>query len=555
MKFQQASLIAAFSLAAHGLAWISQVNAQVKTYPGLDSLRSSVYQVRVRPVGGSWQPSFTWQLRNTFTASDAQMTERNHWTTFAMQGRTEVEVRIFGKRIDSAGIKPSSMGITTTLADSVVRFVLDQPAKLHVKIRGLVEDPLFVFAKAPAAGRPDPSSDSVWSLAPGSKADISTIPAGKKVVFFQPGIHRVGKLKTVRSNTTYWFEGGSFVLGNFFGDNLQNVRFAGHGILSGAEIPHSTWNGCRCFDGVSIQLRGNGRRNYVVEGLTIVDPAMYAIQAYGGHLVTRDVQVFGQSYETDGWVGGNGSRLENSFFKVNDDVVKLYFDSLLVQDLVIWKQFNGAPFQLGWGSESGSDNLVRRIDILTDETHSSKVTSNRSLLNHAAGSGSTVQRMTLEDIRVESKIAHVIGLKTTGTVRDITLRRIRIDGAQGWPSYLNGGTIANITFDQVTMGGSCVDGPQKLALQTTGTVSGTRYLCGSTTTSQGVPSVAGDLRLRALGTTYQARSLHPTWMRLRDQNGRLLSQSPGAVTRWDLTPGTGWRVLETSQGSRTFVVP
>jgi hypothetical protein len=35
VKFQQASLIAAFSLAAHVLAWIAQGNAQVKPEPNV----------------------------------------------------------------------------------------------------------------------------------------------------------------------------------------------------------------------------------------------------------------------------------------------------------------------------------------------------------------------------------------------------------------------------------------------------------------------------------------------------------------------------------------
>ena len=209
----------------------------------------------------------------------------------------------------------------------------------------------------------------------------------------------------------------------------------------------------------------------VIDGITIIDPGQYCIQAYGGRLTTTNVKCFGWWYETDGWVGGNDSKLSDSFFKVNDDVVKLYFKRYDIRDLVIYHQFNGAPFQFGWGGETGGDGLIENIDIIAEEV--TNLGKNRALFNTAQGNASnSVKNFTFNDIRVDRDIAAIIGINSSGTYDNIKVNRLSINGVQKNGSYINGGKISNIRFDSLTIGGKLVQYANEIGLTTSGNVTG-----------------------------------------------------------------------------------
>jgi len=67
--------------------------------------------------------------------------------------------------------------------------------------------------------------------------------------------------------------------------------------------------------------------NYMVDGVTIVDPNGYCIRAERLNGKVKNVKCFGFKYSTDG-AGASfsffTSTVKNSFFKVNDDSLTLY---------------------------------------------------------------------------------------------------------------------------------------------------------------------------------------------------------------------------------------
>ena len=54
--------------------------------------------------------------------------------------------------------------------------------------------------------------------------------------------------------------------------------------------------------------------------------------------------MMGWWFSTDGISSGENSIIENCFFKINDDAIKVYSSHMIVRNNVIWQVENGAPF-------------------------------------------------------------------------------------------------------------------------------------------------------------------------------------------------------------------
>lgn len=419
------------------------VRSAVFTYPGAnDTFKSAVYEVEVKQ-NGLISKSFVYADSNTFTSQKFQMTDWNHWTCFSFSDPIEVKViKLTGGIINSCKIYPISDNIQPVVSGNTVSFSISGPSKLHVALDGMKEDPLFIFADAPEVDVPSPTDANV--------------------VYWGPGVHDIGEHYPIKSNTIYYLEGGAYVKGSFLAaSNATNVKIRGRGILSGIDIAHCGYNQCK-FDKTAILLGSVKTSKSYVEGITITNPGQYCIQSYGGYLETTNVKCFGWWYETDGWVGGNDSKLTDSFFKVNDDVVKLYFSNMQIDDLVIYHQNNGAPFQFGWGSEQGANCNINNIDIIADE--STSLGNNHSMLNCANGNASNkVSNIKFNDIRVDQNLTAIFGLNSAGNYSNIEVNNLLVRGVLKYKSYLNNGSFNNIVLKNISIGGNCIDDIDQVA--------------------------------------------------------------------------------------------
>lgn len=106
-----------------------------------------------------------------------------------------------------------------------------------------------------------------------------------------------------------------------------------------------------------------------VRNLTIRNARSYAISGWD-----QRIDVYGVDFvhdrpndengsNSDGVQGANGSVVRNSYFNLGDDAIKLYND-MLVEDVVIDMQRNGAPIQLGW-DQYGSRSATGTFKNLT----------------------------------------------------------------------------------------------------------------------------------------------------------------------------------------------
>ncbi|MEM7312426.1 MAG: hypothetical protein AAF497_04675, partial [Planctomycetota bacterium] len=218
-----------------------------------------------------------------------------------------------------------------------------------------------------------------------------------------------------------------------------------------------------------IKLEG---KNHFVEGLVLTDPAHFNIDV-GDHCKMEWVKCFGWHYSSDGIGLGDHCSVRNSFTKVNDDSFKLYDNHTLIENCVIWQQFNGGAFQLSWGRmENRKPIVVRNVDIIHDE-HCGNA-NNRGLWSCVRLENAVKRNLLFEDVRIEGNCYRLMDLRTDngGRIENLTMRRVHIEGSISDATYLRsrGGSFRNLRFESCTIGGRTISSAADIRLRTEGNV-------------------------------------------------------------------------------------
>jgi len=113
--------------------------------------------------------------------------------------------------ISSARVRPLSFGITPAVHGNTITFSLSQPRNLSVEVDGDIFRNLHLLARPIETDRPDPTDPNV--------------------LYYGPGVHRVGTV-LIPSGKTVYIAGGALVQGRFLVSHAENVRIRGRGILT-----------------------------------------------------------------------------------------------------------------------------------------------------------------------------------------------------------------------------------------------------------------------------------------------------------------------------------
>ncbi len=429
--------------------------ATVWTYPApAEEFRSPAYTVRVTQ-GGRTQESFVYHHAHQDEHLRDRGTDFNHWTTFSFAGPITVEVSRLSGSADGAEIRPLTRGLVPFVSGHTLTFTLDRPEKLYVRFPGADEDPLFIFADPPEENIPD-------------RAD-------PQVIWFEAGkVHDIGEKFTIKSGQTVYIPGGAYVKGSITAEGASDITVRGRGILSG--LGYARRPGTAGIPFNTVMFNGSGDRQ-LIDGITVTNPTHFCLLSRG-KLTTRHVKLFGWWHQTDGWGGGDGSIIEDSFLKVNDDSVKLYGRDQIARRLVIWQQVNGAPFQLGWGGagQRATNCLVEDIDLIANEAADKTAReTNQAFLNLRRQSPeSVIDGVTLRRIRIDTDVPMLLGfIETKGRVRNILLDDVTVRGVQRGKNFLRtegAGRIEGITLRQVSVNGRILTATDEALWSTTGDV-------------------------------------------------------------------------------------
>ena len=302
-------------------------------------------------------------------------------------------------------IRPTADGIQYELVDEhTLTFKLDKPAKLTIEPdgSGLTVPALALFANPLETDVPDTADEAVLYYEAGThdiQGDLKAAPE-KTVVCFGPGVHRIGEVH-LQSGQRYYLAGGAYVYGNFVGDDVENVKIYGRGILNREQddpekYPSFVWlNHCR---------------DITLDGLTLLGDAKgwCVTQRWCEALRYRNLKIVVTGPNTDGFdiLSCRDVLLEDSFIRNWDDCVTLKAqptqkgenfntENVTVKNCVFWAD-------LAQALEIGYETNCERIgDILWQDIDVIHTYHNAAISIHNTGYA-VVENVRYEDIRVEA---------------------------------------------------------------------------------------------------------------------------------------------------------
>ncbi len=393
------------------------------------------------------------------------------YTCFSFSGK--VQVKISGKEtITSYKILPSSAGIEGDVEGNTLSFFLENPQKLGIVLNGDYLNPLFLFADPLEVAIPDKHAETTLVIKEGDDCTALNEKVKKaSVVWFEPGIHRIGVAFQVYENQTIYLEGGSYLLGTLHGYMAPNVTIRGRGILAGDEISRkavlalkretgftkrivermryhainmlstqndSSWNAFANYP-------GSGCDNLTIEGITIASPRQFFIRATGVPMTIYNVKMVGSwPYNTDGFsgIGQANTTVFDCFFHCNDDAIYVTPNNCHIHHCNFWQGNNGCVFQFAWGSApyTQGGGYIHDCNIL----HNGHVAeaNNRMVIGSRKGGPGDIENVHFKNINIEGPVWSLIRLETNGSgdlgsFRNITFENIYVNGPVLHKSTIN----------------------------------------------------------------------------------------------------------------------
>ncbi len=452
--------------ATHRLTVTQGTAGTLVTYPVTEAIdgrfKSSRFAVHLTQNGSTAQ-SFVYESANdadpSWSGTLNYMQTANHWTTFSFNGNVDVEAyRLDGQNIETCVVRPLSLNIEPEIQGDKCTFTLSEPAKVSVEIdenntvtgnienigtitKHIVKHPLFVFAD-PLEVDPPAASDA-------------------HVIYFEPGLHNIGKGYQIPNDTQVYLAGGAYVIGTLTSEepHPSNITIRGRGILSGFGLSESSSENLTWGNHAIDLSNGSNGSGLLIEGITITDPLRSCIVSYNT-VDIRNVKLFSWEHRNDGIVAGDNSLIENNFIKVQDDNIKLYYSNQTVSDNVIWQQTSGAVFKFAWDLKRvAQNNLVTGIDVIHSDVFTDYTAAepdrpdmhSTSAVFSAMGfqDGAAFQNNAFEDIRIEEEnLLRLMSLRLVSTHASPSETSV-----WGDPDPTASKLIYNLTFDNIELAG------------------------------------------------------------------------------------------------------
>ena len=307
-------------------------------------------------------------------------TERASYLAFESEGAVACTVKPKWNT-SKAVLRPLSAGVKPLLADDgTISFTLPKPGS-YVLEAGGPHKALHIFMERP---RIFPERDS------------ATLSYG-------PGMHIAGFAR-FKSHDRVYIDRDAIVFGCFTGENVEDVKIFGHGVIDGRVCE-------RVFEGgyTPLQqscLRFHGSKGIEIDGPVLMDSPCWALACFDCEDVDiRHVKIVGQwRYNTDGIDICNSRRvaIRDCFVRSFDDTVVIkgvppYTDkaveNVTVERCVMW---------CGWGKtiEPGIEtwaSYFRNVRFLDCDL----IRNVGSAINVSAGGSAVMEDFLFENIRVE----------------------------------------------------------------------------------------------------------------------------------------------------------
>lgn len=304
-----------------------------------------------------------------------------------------------------------------------------------------------------------PAGTDIFYPAEG-KVNLSNVNKG--IVYFKPGIYYMdGNYHAYLPANVYWvyLAPGAYVKGAFqFRDTKDNYKVTGYGVLSGEQYVYepdktngynhrlASKSNCHGDCVKMLQFQSSTTQQTLrLQGVTINEPPYHSFTLYGDEdsfaMDVSEYQQVGSWYwQTDGIELYSGSKLKNSFFHANDDVLKLYHSNLMVDGVVIWKNENGPVIQFGWSPRNLQNITAKNIDVIHNRMYWKDQKHNTCIINFAnsweasesnwdkkANINTWIKNITLENIRSEGMNLCALRIYALSNIENIKVKNLWIE--------------------------------------------------------------------------------------------------------------------------------
>ena len=256
---------------------------------------------------------------------------------FDFSGKALVEIQMPGlsKAVESAEVLPKSWGISPTVADGTVRFMITEPGQYTVVFNGSVNKALHLFANPLESEVPDQNDPNVLWIGPGEWV-IDAI--------------------ALHDDQTLYISGGAVLHSIISVANAKNVRICGRGIIDVSDYP--AWNQTGSYARVPIDL--NHSKDITVEGVIVANSNCWNVNSYSSKNVRIDnVKVISGRQNGDGFTfqSCTDHLVTNCFARTWDDslVIKNYSGStkgITFRNIQVWTDL-AQSMEIGYETDKG----------------------------------------------------------------------------------------------------------------------------------------------------------------------------------------------------------
>ncbi|MBQ4436258.1 MAG: hypothetical protein II879_09240 [Clostridia bacterium] len=256
---------------------------------------------------------------------------------FDFSGKALIEIQMpgLGKAVESAEVLPKSWGISPTVADGTVRFMITEPGQYTVVFNGSVNKALHLFANPLESEVPDQNDPNVLWIGPGEWV-IDAI--------------------ALHDDQTLYISGGAVLHSIISVANAKNVRICGRGIIDGSDYP--AWNQAGSYARVPIDL--NHSKDITVEGVIVANSNCWNVNSYSSKNVRIDnVKVISGRQNGDGFTFQSCTDhvVTNCFARTWDDslVIKNYSGStkgITFRNIQVWTDL-AQSMEIGYETDKG----------------------------------------------------------------------------------------------------------------------------------------------------------------------------------------------------------
>ncbi|KAK9367923.1 glycoside hydrolase [Lipomyces kononenkoae] len=500
-----------------------EINTQSPVADG-NVRQSGIYSVQVRTACGTknfYYDSFVYEVipANGMSNELVYATSYNQtqaWSSFLYSRDVTLKISRKSSPTNNVIIRPMTLNFSITYDDESAyisvpysshgyRFSVEfEDDLISLAPSGAMQPAhaLLIFASPfeDASLVPKPDASTVIAN-PGRVLGLNTTTAS--TVIFYPGVYYfTGQDHMILSPNVTWvyFAPGAYVKGAVeFLSTASEVKATGHGVLSGEQYvwyadPDEGYqtasgannNGLRMWRGTV----GNSHQTFVLNGVTVSAPPFNSMDWSGSNLdlvtcMVNDYKQVGAFYgQTDGLEMYPGSIIQDVFYHVNDDGIKMYYSNVVAQNIIMWKVSVAPVVQFGWTPRNTENVIIDHVDVIhqayQDASNNPGIfgSDNNYLFapdglsaNHdTANSNMTVRNITWSNFRAEGPSACLFRIYALQNLDNIIIKNVWIEEfepsslntTQSWMpvfyDYNNGKqvTVTNFVIEGVSVGNTTI---------------------------------------------------------------------------------------------------